>query len=1146
MGIKWYSIYIPGKYYQAIFLIKKMKRVFFNFICFILLNWMIPVIGYPSSGSPLATGNIYKLAVNKRGIYKIDYQFLSSMGINPTIINPAEIKIYGQPGGMLPQQNSINIPKLTEQHIFISGDDDGSFDSNDYILFYADGPDWHYFDSTYQIFRVEKNLYSRQNFYFLKIEGEPGKRIQDQNIADQEVPEIESFDNYQHHETEQLNLLSSGRNWLGESFSDKTTRNVDFYVEDLNTGKEVKLLASVASLARKEATFNYNLNGQLLGEITTPALNSNIYGEKAAWAEKLFSASSIEPTNELRFSINLDLPDPSEYGHLDYLTINYQQKLNFRGKQLAFRSTESTQHFFSKYKIVTTVPLHVWDISNTGKPELITLTSNSEGVEFVAFSAFLKTYIAFEPEQAPTPEKMGQVTNQNLQSSNVPDLLIVTNEHFSAEAERLANHRQTYDGLEVSVVTTDQVYNEFSSGRQDVTAIRNFTRWLYLKNPQKLKYLLLFGDASFDYLTPNEEGNTNFVPTYQSKNSSHNIFSHASDDYFGFMDINEGSWPENNQNSGLQHDLEIGVGRIPVTSLQEAKLVVDKLIRYDQPTSMGNWRTKMTFVADDGDQNKHQLRSDFLADFIEKKIPATVPEKLYIDAYPQDEVAGSKIALAGRQRLSKVVEEGTLIVDYIGHGGETAWASESLLILNTIFKWKNHNKLPLFITATCEFGRFDDYRRQSGAELAILQPGGGAVALFTTTRPVFANTNFDLSFGFYKSLAEQKYKRLGDLFKVTKNVSVQGVVNRNFTLLGDPSQALALPELEAKILSIDDKPVVGPQALSSFQSVKISGQIENHGELYSNFNGELRITMYDEPVNRETLGDGNNQPMEFKSRENILFKGLTQVVDGQFTYEFLMPETGEMTQPGKLLIYASDRRGNQDAKGFIEFTSGKPCTSCTDNQPPEIEILLDDENFRPGNTVSNEPVLIVNLKDQSGINIEPVEGHNLVLYLDKDTIVLNDFYEPVLDNSKKGKIIFELPMLTKGKHSLKVAASDIFYNRTIAETSFNTDASQIDNIISFTYGPNPTDGEVDFVFNLRDPEFLISSKLLIFSSKGQFMDQLNKSITTNADEEISLNLELNEIKGSPLFSGIYIFHIILYNSNNELIGKRRGKLVVKR
>lgn len=1104
-------------------------------------NW-----GEANMISPLANESIFKIAVNKNGIYKIDYQLLSSLGIDPATINPRSIKIFGQPGGMLAQQNTPEIPRIKEVAIWVAGEEDEIFNTNDYVLFWGEGPDLHYYDSTYQIFRIERNLYARQNFYFLKIDGEEGQRVQLQNVADQNVPEITWFNNYQHHETDQLNLLGSGRYWLGESFSDQTTRTFTFPVENVITNTEAKLLASAASLANSSATLRYTFNGQPIGEMKTPPLESTIYSDKAALKREVFSFKPIL-SDSWKFEADWIVDDRGEYGHLDFLTINYPQKLIYSGEQLFFRALQSTKHYFSKYKLTTSRVVWVWDVTKPGMPVAIKSKPSNTGIEFVAFSAFLKSYIAFEPDKVSTPEIVEQMVNQNLLGQLVPDLLIVAPEQFLSEAHRLAKHRQSHDGLETAVVSPQQIYNEFSSGRQDITAIRNFVRWLYLKDPVKLKYLLLFGDASYDYLKANSEGNTNFVPTYQSQNSTHNIFSHASDDYFGFMDINEGQWPERNQNIGKTHDLEIGIGRLPVTNLQEAKLVVDKLIRYDQQVSMGNWRTKVTFVADDGDQNKHQLRSDFLADYIENNMPSMTPEKLYIDAYPQTNVSGSKVSLAGRARLSQLVEEGTLIVDYIGHGGETAWASESLLLLNTIYEMRNFDKLPLFITATCEFGRFDDYRRQSGAELAILQPGGGAVGLFTTTRPVFANTNFDLSFAFYKSLSEQKYNRLGDLFRTTKNGSVQGVVNRNFTLLGDPSLALALPELQVNIATINDLPAANPSPLSSFREIMIQGNINHNGIIQSDFNGEVNITLYDQPQNKATLGDGDNQPMMYKSRDKVLFKGLAKAEKGKFTYKMIIPEINELNQPGKFVLYASDRDQNLDAKGYLNIESGIQCSECKDDTPPKIEILIDNENFQPGQKVSANPLLIVNLQDNSGINIAPKKGHDIVLYLDEsDTIVLNHYYQPVLDTAHKGKIIFELPELTKGKHQIKIAASDLFYNRAKAETYFILGENQPDAIQSFSFGPNPTDQEVFFHFSLNNPDPLLNAKILIFSSKGELMDQLQAEINTIGEEDFSLHLNIDDIKGSPLMSGIYILHFHIYNSSSQLLGKRRGKLIINR
>ena len=473
-----------------------------------------------------------------------------------------------------------------------------------------------------------------------------------------------------------------------------------------------------------------------------------------------------------------------------------------------------------------------------------------------------------------------KIVYQDVLNQKAPDLLIITTEALRNQAQRLAQFRQEHDGLTTQVTLLPDIYRAFSAGRQDITAIRNYIRHLYNQG-DALRYVLLFGDASYNYLS--SENNTNVVPTYQSYESLHNVHSYASDDYFGFLESPEGEWRETTQ--ALPHDLDVAVGRLPVNTPEEATAVVDKLIHYaSSPETFGKWKQQLLFVADDGDENKHQRRSDFLASQAESQTIFHA-ERLFMDAYPQEERSAPLI----REKLDQQINKGVFLVDFIGHGGETAWTDERILDLPMIDSWKNYDRLPIFLTATCEFGRYDDPRRQSGAERALLHSEGGAIAMLTTARPVFTGANFEISSAFYEVFTQKSSReartgppmRLGDIFRETKNRGVSGTSNRNFTLLGDPSMALAIPERTATITNWQTSPAAG-DTLRPLQQVILQGEIQHNDNQDAQFNGVVYLDFFAQPKQKSTLGTEGAEVLAYSDQSARLFQGESQCKGGSF------------------------------------------------------------------------------------------------------------------------------------------------------------------------------------------------------------------------------------------------------------------------
>ncbi|MDL5049292.1 type IX secretion system sortase PorU [Oscillatoria amoena NRMC-F 0135] len=564
--------------------------------------------------SVLATGTWYKVAVEKNGIYKIDQAQFRKMGFTSNA-DPRKIKLYTHSAGMLPQRNSApRVDDLVECAIFVEGEQDGVFNQNDFVLFYAEGPDKVNFDPVSETFQYERHRYARENYYFITVGETAGKRVDTSPDLGASFPVIQEFDNYAYHEINQHNILKSGREWYGERFELTTEQTIRFALPNITENSPIKVVSNVMSQSFGNTSFNVRVNGVQVGQHTLDAIPNTQYGIKGREASATFLANSstvlAANRNEQEIQYQYVKGAANSVGYLNSCLFQFRQRLQLYGNQTIFRSALSTQHTESTFRVnQATAQTQIWDITNPTEARIQETTLTANAIVFGASTSSLKAFIVFN-SSIPSPRLVGRVGNQNLHGLQTPVLLIITHPDFKNEALRLKAHRESVSGIDVVVATTEEVYHEFSGGKQDVSALRDFTKFLYDKNEGKLKSLLLLGKCSYDYLDVLTD-NKNFVPTYQSRNSLHPLLTYSSDDFFAFMEDHEGEWGEGPVEN---HTLDIAVGRLPVKSAQEAAQVVDKIIHYDTDAKrFGQWRKNMVFVADDGDFNIHQSQADQMA-----------------------------------------------------------------------------------------------------------------------------------------------------------------------------------------------------------------------------------------------------------------------------------------------------------------------------------------------------------------------------------------------------------------------------------------------------------------------------------------------------------------------------------------------------
>ena len=1103
--------------------------------------------------SVLSNGNWYQFKVLESGVYKIDYNQMYEIGIDLNDVDPRLISVYGNSGAMLPQPNDAEREAdLIENTIFVRGEDDGRFDEGDYLLFYADGAGAVRFDLERKSIEAEPHLYDRSNYYYLTVGQKPGLRIEpDTDIPPDANMVITYFDDYVFHKRSLKNLLASGRKWYGEEMAEGEVAVFDLSVRNVFREGEARLKAAVMSTSKKNARFDFSLDGTKIGEIETEKVDFYAYGNQAKENEEVieFDANLFQATGSSNLEISFD--DLSgDAGYLDYFLLNYQRKLSIDDTQLRFRSFASLNFEASNFEVSgMNANMKVWNISKPNSILEMPVVINGDVGNIVTFTDSLKEMVIFDPLVLSAPDFVEKVPNQNLRGLETPDLLVITTTKFLGQAERLAGFRASNDDLVTAVVDLNMIYHEFSSGKRDVTALRDFIRHLYTKSG-RLKYLLLFGDASYDYLSDNEE-NTNIVPTYQSRNSLHNVFTYASDDYFTFMDDVEGNWRETNSYFQLQHDLDIGVGRLPVKTEQEAKIIVDKLIAYSENEgSDGAWRNKVIFVADDGEANKFQYQSDYLASLLEKNDPDYQVDRLFLDAYPIENVNGRRSAPKVRERINQHVNDGILLLDFIGHGGEAELTNEDILDLESIDSWENGNKLPVILTATCEFGRHDDWESESGAEKMLFKENGGAIALFTNSRPAIVNTNFDVSKAFYDNAfnyGENEKPRLGDILRKTKNQSVFGIVNRNFVLLGDPSMQLAYPQYDVVITEINNNPVT--DTLQSFSNVKMIGEVRDGLSMVPDFDGILNITLYDQKAKLTTMGNGNNEPMTYENWDNLLVRGAVSIKSGRFEMNFTVPGgLKEGIKEGKMILYAYENSSGRDASGSYDNLKiqNNGDANNIDKQGPDISLSLDFDEFENGGLVGENVLLKVKLQDESGINLSADPENGIVAYLDnksEEKIMLNRFYQSELDDFTSGRLSYQISDLAPGIHSLTVEASDNFNNRSSATIDFTVideDFILLQNVIVY---PNPAADLVNFEFNYKNAPDDLPAILLIYSSRGELVKVVEENFTDHSSGKHIIQWDRTNTRGQIASPGLYFYDFYLRSLLNNQANKK-GKILL--
>jgi len=1103
-----------------------------------------------SSNSVMATGKWVKIRVSESGVYKITNAELTKMGFT----DPAKVRLHGYGGLLLPesfsQLKSDDLPEIP------------LWREKDYVLFYANGVVRWDANTGVTCFTHTNNYYSSYGYYFLaQGDQEPLTFPVEQSITSDNASSVTSFDDYALYEKDAYNWTSSGRE-LYDSY-DYNSGNSKSYTFSLPGITNEKAYCSVAfaAMSTSNTSVDVKINGTSYGQLSIPSCPANDYYCKAqpgsgtfTWDGDKSESATVTLTHNRESGVS---------GRLNYIQLNYRRKLALYNSFTAFRDLSSVSKT-STYTISgANSNMKVWDVTTPGDYKTIIGTLSGGSYSFTVNNPSLREFVAVDVNGTfKSVEVVGAVDNQNLHSLAQCDMVIIvpSNGDFLAQAERLADAHRTKDGMTVHVITADKVYNEFSSGTPDVTAYRWLMKMFYDRAVSSgtgglPRYLLLFGDCAWDnrMITSSWQGysSDDFLLGYESKNSTWETYSYVTDDYMGMLDDEEGS--------SLEYDgMDIGVGRFPVRTVTQATQMVDKTIAYMENKELAPWKNSICFVADDGDNNLHMSQADALAEKTETNYPEFTVNRIFADAYKWETTATGHTYKQATKRLLELFNEGMLMVNYTGHGGPNGWSAENILVSSEIIAL-NSSKLPLWVTATCDFCRYDDVSTSAG-ELAFLNDKGGAIALFTTSRVVYSQNNASLNQVFCKyvfSKQNGQRLRLGDIMRLSKcDANLTGDLNKlKFSLIGDPALMLAYPDYKVVVDKFN-----GKDASASDIAIKAGGkiQVEGHvtdtdGNTLTGFNGKVYPTVFD---NKETVTALNNDgtatsSFTFSQREKKLFTGSDSIKSGSFSFTFPVPkDINYSNKQGMVNFYAAESTTGREAQGaYSNFIIGgtEAGTEVTDSVGPTIKSLyLNSPEFVYGGKTNETPYLVAELEDKNGINtVGNGIGHDIVAIIDNSpnyNFVLNNYYEAYFGDYTQGTVKYSFAALPEGKHTLFFRAWDIMNNSSSKSLEFEVVKGLNPSLFSVDCTKSPARDNTTFVISHDRPESTLDVKLSVYDFAGRVLwTHTESGMSANNYYYVDWNLTSNG--GQRVAPGVYLFRASIASGGGEE-KTQAGKIVI--
>lgn len=1013
---------------------------FIHTALFVALSLVAPLL---SAQSFLSQGRWMQLEISKSGMYRITKTELQQMGFNLQGIDPRNFQVLGVQGQGLPETNGAEILSQSPQiPCWVVGENDGKWDEGDAVYFYGQSAkDWTFNQFEYEHFN---NFYSSQVKFLIGHGVVYGDRVPPQKQPLGAMGKtFKGCETYHFHDSDMVNPASMGRQWFGERLGNETlVRNFQRSLS-VTAGDSLEISFQVASFISEDTgSLVVTANNRIF---SYPLRSIGGSYEPYYLLKGAFKIPTLGAGLNIQFKLNR--PNTKSFVMIDYFEIKHLSKaVLMPGSTCIIRNRDMAMHNQNSYfewSQVKGTNITLWNISDPLKPNKMDIEEKGNGAFRMAMSkdeahhSFLLIDLLGDDFLKPTAKQF--LANQNKAFESMSELILITHPNFLDAANQLANYRRTNPGYTVSVITPQEIYNEFSAGQADLVALRNYLRWRRLHALQlggKFRFVTLFGAASYD-MQDRVVNNTNFVPIYQSTGTN-GAGSFCLDDFLGYLDSNQGDPMRTKGRLG------VSVGRIPARTAGEANAVVAKLQRYGSPKALGPWRSNIAFACDDVDESwetEFVVESEYNANYINQFFPYLNINKLYADAFPQSTTGNNEKYPELSAAINRTIQDGALFMNYQGHGGLKGWGQESFLDVPMINAWNNSYKMPILFTATCEFSAFDDPKVQSAGELSLLNPQGGAIALMSTTRLVYVSGNTQINRDFWTNYGFPKPNEpiptLGEVFQRMKNRPSYNTEDNKFALLGDASMPIAFPKHLIQVDSVQGKHISAfRDTVKAFSVIRLKGHVNERlvGE-FTNFNGNMWVKIFDKPLKKYTLNNDNQaNPVEFSEQSGILFNGQVTVRNGKFELVFSIPKDIAYNYGiGVAKFYAHNNE--TDAAGSWQFfIGGSETIANTDADGPKVNAYMQDTTFVSGNKVGRDVDFVARIFDKDGINATGAGiGRDMQLIIDEGSekqmsYVLNDYFTYDVNSYTRGTVRFPMAGLTPGKHTFTCKAWDIYNN----------------------------------------------------------------------------------------------------------------------
>lgn len=1060
----------------------------------------------------------YKFEVNKNGIHQLTYSSLSSLPLAD--IDPNNFRIFTNDGAVISLDNDDNEYKngkaFTEIPILVEGSEDGSFDSGDKIIFYAEQRDTNEKNKelikTYS-FTPNSHLYnpwSKNGVYWLCFSANfpnPPKRLETEDLPESYENERNTHPFKSQHELELIRESQFGYNWFEANFAANSSHNYTVAFENYLPSEQLEPVITFNSFRR----LAYNDSGRITVTVNNLATNTTMFDSNLYFNAYSANNGFTNGNNNIRFTTTKEI-------WFNYYTVEYPQKMvKLSTKQKQFNIYSQDENKTAKYNLQlsgSNPNLKVWKVNSFNNVKLCNITSSTNSANFVSKNSKYTKYHVTNSSNYYSVLNFEKVETVDLTNqSQAVDCIIIYPSALKDQALELADlHYQAYQ-VNSKAVDIQDIYNQFNAGMPDPAAIRLFLQYASQNYPnQGPIYCTLYGSGTFDWR--NYSGNAltkNKLPLFIAGSKIET----PSDDYFAYF-TNE-------------MKPEMAIGRIPAQTTSMAKEYNKKFKKYTQNTESGKWQNKLLILADDqyhssgASETSHTTQARDTKNSLNKNIYADV---IWSIEHELDQFRNKPQV---RDTMVDKINDGVLMWYYIGHGAHDLIGDEDYFRSpGDLPLLKNYDHLPLFIAASCEVGQSSHFSFDSLAEQLLFLPDGGAIASMAASMISSGPSNTSLMRSFYNQALNNSLP-LGIALMNAKPDN-NAMNSRVYHIFGDPVLQIIPPKTTENITA-------SKSSLMARQKASFSGKFSNK------ISGTAEVFAYSPEMPKEILLPTANDtifiPVNYSKNGKELFKGKAKVEDGNFDFSFFVPEDINQGQSGKIISYITDETNNKTYTSFLgQLTFSGTDYSVTDNTPPNIKLLIDSENFRNGDIVSTNPVLIAEIEDNSGINLMGKDGHKIIININGTTEItdVTSYFTYDEGSATKGKLVYQLPEFEEGSHNIQIIAFDNFNNPAAAEANFVTKATKGLAIEQMLVYPNPVKNKADFTFILtQDANITIK----IFTITGKKINTI-KAIGEKGYNQIYWNGK--DADGDKLANNTYFWKVIAKNANGSK--EKTSKLII--